>query len=202
MPSTSNQATSRTEHYHDEASLGFKFEADGGTQTGWDGIQQPAFRIEAEETSSAMSMAKSQPAGGKESQSPIVFDVRQKSDSDAHLGASPFPARSTHHHHHPLHGHSLRSDSYLRQALTSPYNQRTEKHGYTSFSPFHSDRVGAANSPSPWQEGTRKTSGNAHVEKGKGTLSDGIKQWAGEASPSVDQLSVFKTPKNTKRSVA
>lgn len=65
--------------------------------------------------------------------------------------ASPFASRTPQYHHHPQGSHFLRSDAYLRQALTSPYNQRTDKRSVFPDSP----RSWQGGSPclSLWREG-------------------------------------------------
>ena len=106
--------------------------------------------------------------------------------------------------HHIL-VHSLRSDTFLRQALTSPYNQRTERHGVSGASPLDSSPrdTASACSSSPRMEGGGHAWGSTHLEKGRWGHHEGeygVRTASVEESPvSWDHLPTFKTPKTAKR---
>lgn len=123
-------------------------------------------------------------------------DKGLKQIKDGNHVASPLHVWSGHH----LLGHTLRSDMYLRQALTSPYNQRHGS-GASPLQPSPRDTASAC-SP-PWKEGGGHSCGSPHLERGRGGYSDGesaVKAPSGEGTPALfDHLPTFKTPKTAKR---
>lgn len=115
-------------------------------------------------------------------------------------GSSDGTAFSATSHHWRLghHGDKLRSDAYLRQALTSPFNQR-EKHISTASSP--GQHHGSANVPLEFHhfhhdvvpDGVSR--GSPHHSKQQGALSEFSPRHHHNGTGSgVEHESVFKTP--------
>ncbi|KAL8609571.1 hypothetical protein ACOMHN_000627 [Nucella lapillus] len=110
---------------------------------------------------------------------------------------SPFQSQHAQGHHH---GNTCRSDTYLRQALASPYNQRGQKHAAVTSTHCSDGRSGSKEaslvySPSLWREGVGQIQSSPHRDRTpRGLPPEGLRQGSAEPGSGLDQHTTFKTP--------
>ncbi|XP_076450215.1 uncharacterized protein LOC143286516 isoform X2 [Babylonia areolata] len=158
---------------------------------------------------------KGTPAGQEARPSPLTADdlktgkrhvrqLSQEEEAGSCHAPSPFQTHHAQGHHH---GNTLRSDAYLRQALTSPYNQRGGEKAAMVFTSHADSRGGSREtsvvySPSLWREGMAQIHSSPQLDAAtRAGLQDSFRHWAGgEVEAGHDQIPTFKTPLKSIRS--